>query len=41
MMMKEIRKQTMTDISCYLLLYGSAELGISISKKVFAVVHRF
>ena len=30
MMMNEIRKLTMTDISCNLLLYGSAELGISV-----------
>ena len=37
----EIRKLTMTDISCDLLLYGSAELGISISKKVFGAIHRF
>ena len=29
--MNEIRELTMTDISCELLLYGSAELGITIS----------
>ena len=31
MMINEIRVLTMTDISCELLLYGSAELGITIS----------
>ena len=41
MMMNEIRKLTMADISCNLLLSGSAELGISISKNVFDAVHRF
>ena len=35
MMINEIRELTMTDISCELLLYGSAELGTAISKKVF------
>ena len=32
---------TITDISCELLLYGSAELGITISQKGFDAVHRF
>ena len=41
MMINEIRELTMTDISCELLLYGSAELGITISQKGFWVVHRF
>ena len=41
MMINEIRKLTMTDISCDLLLYGSAELGISRSKKVFDAVQWF
>ena len=41
MLLNEIRDQTMTDISCELLLYGSADLGIEISKKVFDAVHRF
>ena len=33
MMLNEIRELTITDISCELLLYGSAELGITISQK--------
>ena len=33
MLLNEIRELTMTDISCELLLYGSADLGIEISKK--------
>ena len=41
MMLNEIRELPMTDISCELLLYGSADLGITISKKVFDAVHRF
>ena len=41
MIVNEIRELTMTDISCELLLYGSAELGTTISKKVFDAVHRF
>ena len=40
MMINEIREQTMTNISCELLLYGSAEIGIAISKNVFDAVHR-
>ena len=35
------RELTMTDISCELLLYGSADLGITISKKVFDAVQGF
>ena len=34
MMLNEIRVLTITDISCELLLYGSADLGVSINKKV-------
>ena len=41
MMLNEIRRLTMADISCELLLYGSADLSITISKKVFDAVHRF
>ena len=41
MLLNEIRELTMTDISCELLLYGSADLGTEISKKVFDAVHRF
>ena len=41
MRMNEIRKLTMTDISCNLLLHGSVELDTSISKNVFNAVHRF
>ena len=41
MLFNEIRELTITDISCKLLLYGSADLGIEISKKVFDAVHRF
>ena len=41
MLLNEIRELTMTDIPCELLLYGSADLGIEISKKVFDAVHRF
>ena len=41
MMLNEIRELTMTDISFELLLYGSADLGIAISKTVFDAVHRF
>ena len=45
MMSNEIRELTMTDISCELLLYGLADLGVTISKcvrkKVFDAVHRF
>ena len=41
MMLTEIRELTMTDISCELLLYGSADLSITISKKVFDAVHSF
>ena len=37
----EIRELTMTDISCELLQYGSADLCTEISKKVFGAVHRF
>ena len=40
-LLNEIRALTMTDISCELLLYGSTDLGIELSKKVFAAVHRF
>ena len=40
-MSSEIRELTMTDISCELLLYGSADLGIEISKKFFDAAHRF
>ena len=40
-LLNEIRELTMTDISCELLLYGSTDLGIEISKKVFDAVHRF
>ena len=40
-LLNEIRELTMTNISCDLLLYGSADLGIEISKKVFDAVHRF
>ena len=39
--MDKVRKLTMTDVSCDLLLYGSAELSISINKNVFDAVHRF
>ena len=38
-MINEIKELTMTDISCELLLYGSAKLGITINKKVFGAVH--
>ena len=31
----------MTDTSCGLLLYGSADLGIEISKTFFDAVHTF
>ena len=41
MLLNEIRKLTMTNISCGLLLYGSADLGIERSKKGFDAVHRF
>ena len=41
MLLNEIRGLTMTDISCELLLYGSADLSIEISQKVFDAVHRF
>ena len=41
MMINEIRELPVTDISCELLLYGSAELGITISKKVFDAAHQF
>ena len=41
MMMNEIRKLNMTNISCDLLLHGSAKVGISISKNVFDAVYRF
>ena len=41
MMINEIRELTMTDISYDLLLYGSAELGITKGKNVFDTVHRF
>ena len=41
MMLNEIREVTMIDISCELLLYGSADLGIIISINVFDAVHRF
>ena len=41
MLLNEIRELTMTDISCELLLYGSADLGIEISKAVFDAEHRF
>ena len=41
MMVNKITKLAMTNISCKLLLYGSAELGISISKKVFDAIHIF
>ena len=34
MLLNEIRDLTMTDISCELLLYGSADLGIETSKMV-------
>ena len=40
-LLSEIRALTMTDISCELLLYGSTDLGIELSKKVFDAVHRF
>ena len=40
-MINEIRELTMTDISCDFLLYGSAELCITISKKGFDAVHWF
>ena len=40
MLLNEIREITMTDISCELLLYGSADLATEIRKKVFDV-HRF
>ena len=40
-LLNEIRELTMTDISCELLLYGSKDLGIELSKKVFDAVHRF
>ena len=39
MLLNETRELIMTDISCELLLYGSADLGIEISKKVFDAVH--
>ena len=39
MLLNEIRELTMADISCELLLYGSADLGIEISKKSFDAVH--
>ena len=39
MLLNEIRELTMTDISCELLLYVSADLGIEISKKIFDAVH--
>ena len=35
MMINEIGELTVTDISCELILHGSAELGITISKKSF------
>ena len=41
MSLNEIRELTMTDISCELLLYGSVDLGIEVSKKAFDAVHRF
>ena len=41
MLLNEIRELTMTNISCELLLYGSADISIEISKKVFDAVHRF
>ena len=41
MLLNEIRELTMTDISCELLQYGSADLCTEISKKVFGAVHRF
>ena len=41
MLLNEIRELTMTDISCELFLYVSADLGIAINKKVFDAVHRF
>ena len=41
LLLNEIRELTMTDISCEFLLYGSADLGIEIRKKVFDAVHRF
>ena len=41
MLLNENRELTMTNISCQLLLYGSADLGIEIRKKVFDAVHRF
>ena len=40
MMINEIRELTIVDTSCELLLYGSAELGIIISKS-YDVVHWF
>ena len=41
MLLNEVREPTMTDISCELLLYGSADLGTEISKKVVDAVQRF
>ena len=41
MMINEIRELTVTDISCELLLYGSAELGTTINEKGFDAIHRF
>ena len=40
-LLNETGELTMTDISCELLLYGSTDLGIEISKQVFDAVHRF
>ena len=39
MLLNEIRELTMTDVSCELLLYESADLSIEISKEVFDAVH--
>ena len=40
MLLNEIRELTMTDISCELLLYGSADLGIEIVQKVAWLHHK-
>ena len=40
MLLNEIRELTMTDISCELLLYRSADLGIEMSRKVCDAAHR-